>query len=209
MNELLNFFLPTPCIRCLKPGSPFCLNCQSTIELSSTPTSRLGIPGFAFCEYGELSAKIINSIKESGQTSLIGPVAGLMAKDWPQEFAKPTLIPIPSSAKNYRKRGYQHILKLTTALEKRIPAARSASLLRSVGDRVDQTSLSTTDRITNLKGAFSVDLRGYRSSGTPIVLVDDVITSGATIQAAYRALAEAGIAVAGFCVFAETRPKTR
>lgn len=209
MNDLLNFFLPTPCISCLKPGSPFCLKCQSAFVLSNTPTARLGISGFAFCAYGELSSKIINAIKESGQTSLIGPVAGLMAKNWPQEFSKPTLIPIPSSAKNYRKRGYQHILKLVSALEKRIPDATSASLLRSVSDRVDQTSLSPTDRLTNLSGAFSVDLRGFRPSGTPIVLVDDVITSGATIQAAYNALTEAGIAVAGFCVFAETRPKTR
>lgn len=208
MQELLNFFLPTPCIGCLKPGSPFCPKCQSTFLLHSKATSRFGVQGFAFCEYAELSSKIINAIKESGQTSLIGPVAGLMAQQWPTEFAAPMLVPIPSSAKNYRKRGYQHILKLTAALEKRLPGARSAALLSSVGDRSDQTSLSPSDRLTNLEGAFSVDLRGFSPSESPIVLVDDVITSGATIQAASQALTDAGMTVAGFCVFAETRPKT-
>ncbi|MEY2816094.1 MAG: hypothetical protein RJA78_670 [Actinomycetota bacterium] len=169
---------------------------------------RLGNQGFVFCDYGDLSAKIINAIKESGQTSLIGPLAGLMAKCWPQEFLRPTLVPIPSSAKNYRKRGYQHISKLTTALEKRIPGASSYSLLRSEGNRVDQVGLTPVNRITNLQGAFSVDLRGFSSGESPIVLVDDVITSGATVQSAKRALEEAGVRVAGFCVFAETKPRT-
>lgn len=209
MNELLNFFLPTPCISCEKPGSPFCLKCQAIFPTSAQTSNRLGVSGFAFCEYGDLSAKIINAIKESGQTSLIGPVAGLMSKDWPKEFSKPTLIPIPSSSKNYRKRGYHHILKLTAALEKRIPEAKSASLLRSVGDRDDQASLTPAERLSNLEGAFSVDLRGFSPGGSPIVLVDDVITSGATVQAAQKALEEAGVIVAGFCVFAETKPRTR
>jgi predicted amidophosphoribosyltransferase len=132
-----------------------------------------------------------------------------MSKDWPKEFSKPTLIPIPSSSKNYRKRGYHHILKLTAALEKRIPEAKSACLLRSVGDRDDQASLTPAERLTNLEGAFSVDLRGFSPGGSPIVLVDDVITSGATVHAAQKALEEAGVNVAGFCVFAETRPRTR
>jgi len=209
VNELLNFFLPTPCIGCEKPGSPFCLKCQANFSTSPEPSNRLGVHGFAFCEYGDLSAKIINAIKETGQTSLIGPVAGLMAKDWPKEFSKPILIPIPSSAKNYRKRGYQHILKLTAALEKRIPEAKSACLLRSISGRQDQTSLTPAERLTNLQGAFSVDLRGFSPGESPIVLVDDVITSGATVQAAQRALEEAGVIVAGFCVFADTRPRTR
>jgi predicted amidophosphoribosyltransferase len=209
VNEILNFFLPTPCISCEKPGSPFCLKCQASFSTSTQPSNRLVVQGFAFCEYGDLSAKIINAIKESGQTSLIGPVAGLMAKDWPKEFSKPTLIPIPSSAKNYRKRGYHHILKLTAALEKRIPEAKSAYLLRSIGDRKDQTSLTQGERLTNLQGAFSVDLRGFNPGESRIVLVDDVITSGATIQAAQRGLEEAGVIVAGFCVFADTRPRTR
>jgi len=209
VNELLNFFLPTPCISCEKPGSPFCLECQTSFPTSAQPANRLGIQGVAFCEYGDLPAKIINAIKEYGQTSLIGPIAGLMAKDWPKEISKPTLIPIPSSSKNYRKRGYQHILKLTAALEKRIPEAKSVSLLRSVRDREDQASLTPADRLANLQGAFSVDLRGFNPRESPIVLVDDVITSGATVQAAQRALEEAGVIVAGFCVFAETRPRTR
>lgn len=140
---------------------------------------------------------------------MIGPVAGLMAKHWPDELPSPLLIPIPSSAKNYRKRGYQHILKLASALEKRIPGAKSHALLRSVGDRLDQSRLSPADRLANLQGSFRVDLRGFADTQRPIVLIDDVITSGATIQSAHQALGESGLNVAGFCVFAETRPKTR
>lgn len=208
MDQLLNLFLPTPCIGCQKPGSPFCLECQSNFEFIGREVTKSTVHGYAFCDYGSLAGDIINAIKESGQTSLIGPVASLMAKNWPTELASPVLVPIPSSPANYKRRGYQHTLKLANALEKQIPGGTSRSLLRSTGDRLDQSKLLSAERRSNLEGAFEVDLRGFVDKGKLVVLIDDVVTTGATIAAACSALAEAGLSSVTFCVIAETRAKT-
>jgi predicted amidophosphoribosyltransferase len=52
-------------------------------------------------------------------------------------------------------------------------------------------------------------LRGFQGNDAPIVLIDDVITTGASIAAGVGALEEAGLGPISFCVFAETKPKTR
>lgn len=207
MNQLLDLFLPTPCIGCHKPGSPFCTKCQSEFLLARLRVSKAGRSGFAFTSYNSLAADIVNAIKESGQTSLIGPVASLMAKSWPKELVDVVLVPVPSSPANYKRRGYQHTLKLANALEKRIPGVTTRALLSSARERGDQVNLSPVERKSNLENAFSVDLRGFRDAGALLVLVDDVITTGATINAASSALEAAGLSVTGFCVFAETRAK--
>ncbi|MEI8231439.1 MAG: hypothetical protein WCG32_02565 [Actinomycetes bacterium] len=62
--------------------------------------------------------------------------------------------------------------------------------------------------MSNLEGAFEVDLRGFVDEGRPIVLIDDVVTTGATIASAFSALARAGLSPLTFFVFAEARTKT-
>jgi len=171
-------------------------------------TSRNEVSGFSFCSYGDLAAEVINAIKESGQTSLIGPVSGLMAKAWPEELRSAVLVPIPSSPANYKRRGYQHTLKLANALEKRIPGTETCALLRSENNRLDQAGLSPDERIRNVMGAFRADLRGFQAEGRAIVLIDDVLTTGATVSSAAKVLKEAGIEQLSFCVLAETRPKS-
>jgi ComF family protein len=209
MNQILDLFLPTPCVLCSKPGNPFCSKCRSGFELDCAQVAKLGISGFSFCTYESDSALIVNAIKEMGQTSLIGPIASLMARLWPEALSSPILVPIPSSPANYRRRGYQHTHKLASALEKRLPGSRVVPLLRSSRDRADQSALNPQERIANLNGAFSADLRGFQGTDAPIVLIDDVITTGASIAAGVRALKEVGLGPISFCVFAETKPKTR
>lgn len=188
-------------------GSPFCNACQPLLPLQARQVSRGEANGFAFCDYEGLSAAIINTIKENGQTSLTAPIAGLMARYWPTDLAEPVLVPIPSGPKNYKRRGYHHTNKLAYALEKRIPGSSTRLLLRSVTNRQDQSSLDPNGRFDNVLGAFQADLKGFQDDGKPIVLIDDVITTGATIAAASSALTNVGLANPVFCVLAETRPK--
>jgi len=208
MMKLLDLFLPTGCIGCKNLGSPLCSDCQPLLALQAREVSRGQAQGFAFCDYEGISAGIINAIKESGQTSLIGPVADLMAKSWPSALYAPVLVPIPSSPANYKRRGYQHVSKLAYALERRIPGSSTRLLLRSATNRLDQSTLRPAQRLGNVSGAFQADLRGFQSEGRAIVLLDDVLTTGATIAAAKHALEQAGLGGAVFCVLAETRSKS-
>ena len=144
----------------------------------------------------------MNSVKEKGLTSLTPAIANLITNSWPNAHRAITFVPIPSSRANAKKRGFSHTALLARELSKRVPASRARGLLRSTGSRADQVGLAPLERARNVEGAFKAELRGGRILGNPIVLVDDVITSGSTLKSAIGTLVESGIDVGGFLVFA-------
>lgn len=202
MKKILDWILPTPCVICLKLGAPFCVGCQQSFVTTSIVFEILGVPGFAISTYSAEAAVIVNSVKEKGVTSLIPYFAELIVPHWPQELLKPLLVPVPSSPSNTKKRGFSHTSIMARALARRLPGASYRELLKSARVRLDQVGLNPSGRLKNLDGAFSADLRGFHDRARPIVLVDDVLTSGATMAEAIASLRANGVEVAGFCVFA-------
>ncbi len=112
------------------------------------------------------------------------------------------LIPIPLSFKRLSERGFNQSLVLSQQLSRQ--KTHTNSLLR-MRNTLAQSSLPRNERLTNLKGAFAVapfmaaQLRGQR-----ILLIDDVMTSGATLNAAAQVLKQAGAARVSALVFART-----
>jgi predicted amidophosphoribosyltransferase len=96
-------------------------------------------------------------------------------------------------------------LLLARALAKKSRGISVANILVSGRDRKDQVLLSPKERVENLEAAFRVT--GNRPVEVPVILLDDVLTTGATLNEAYRTLTDSGVKVAGFCVFAQTRPR--
>jgi predicted amidophosphoribosyltransferase len=133
---------------------------------------------------------------------LIPYLADLIVPHWPGELLKPILVPIPSSPANTKKRGFSHTSIMARALARRVAGASSRELLKSARVRLDQVGLSPSDRVKNLEGAFRADLRGFQDRVRPVVLVDDVLTSGASVAEAIACLRASGVEVAGFFVFA-------
>lgn len=145
---------------------------------------------------------IINNLKEKGITSLTPSIANFAKQLWPEELKSAMLVPIPSSRTNSKKRGFSHTALIAKAIAKQVPGIRTWDLLRSQSKRLDQVGLSPKQRVENLQGAFRAETRGFHSLNRPIVLIDDVITSGATMSEAIRCLRTAGLEVASFLVFA-------
>ena len=98
-----------------------------------------------------------------------------------------TLTWVPGRARDKRRRGFDHaeLLARGVSLKLGIPAL---PLLRRIGDPPDQTSLSREERHRNLAGAFE----GTRSALGRVVIVDDLVTTGATLTACAAALRTTG-----------------
>lgn len=116
-----------------------------------------------------------------------------------------TLIPIPSSGQKIKERGFDSITKLCESIiQKNTSLNLDASNLYLRRSVIDQVGLSAAQRHTNLDGAFGV----RRTLHGKVVIVDDVVTTGATLNSAAKALKYAG-AQQVFAVTLCGSPKTR
>lgn len=105
------------------------------------------------------------------------------------------LIPIPLSKKRFRERGYNQVEKVVRAALTSLPpcVSLSTTVLKRTRDTLPQTTLSRGKRLTNMQDAFSVS-ENIDTNCTYIV-IDDVTTTGATMQAAREALSVHGVSV--------------
>jgi ComF family protein len=105
------------------------------------------------------------------------------------------ILPVPLSKERLQTRGFNQAWELASALAKRSGSAAktdSALLLRVKNTR-PQTELLRQERLANVKGAFQVEpLRAHVLKGQHVILVDDVMTSGASLFTAAEALRAAG-----------------
>jgi ComF family protein len=112
------------------------------------------------------------------------------------------VLPMPLSRERLALRGFNQSLELARVLA---PRGVDASLLLRLRDTAPQTALSLRERRANVRGAFGVDpLRVRELSGRDVLLVDDVMTSGASLYAAARVLLASGASRVSALVIART-----
>lgn len=137
----------------------------------------------------------------AGAVGLVAPTGP--APPGPAPFL---LVPVPSAPRAVRARAHDRAGRLAARaaadLRGRGWPVRAVPLLRLTRTVADQAGLSTTERTANLAGAL---VAGRALDGRPVVLVDDVVTTGATLAEAVRALRAAGAIVHGAAVVAATR----
>ena len=119
------------------------------------------------------------------------------------------VLPVPLSTPRLAERGYNQAWELTRSLQGQSSCAAiadSALLLRTRHTR-PQSELKRSERHDNVKGAFALEpLRATHVAGRRVMLVDDVMTSGASLLAAATALRQAGAAEVSAIVLARTAP---
>jgi ComF family protein len=112
------------------------------------------------------------------------------------------LIPMPLSRPRLRERGYNQALVLARALA---PGKIAPQLLLRIHDTPPQSTLPRADRLRSVANAFALEpLQAHRLRGKRVVLLDDVMTSGASLHAAAGVLRQAGATHITGMVFART-----
>lgn len=156
----------------------------------------------------DLASSAVWHLKYRGMRSLAGPMAYLMAT----RFAKngnrawfndgPLLVPVPLHPRRLAERGYNQAELLAHELGKLTAMEVAPDALKRVRRTESQVSTSSRhERLENMHGAFSANL-SERIRGRSVILIDDVSTTGATLDDCTRALKEAGATTVTGLVFA-------
>lgn len=218
-----------PCLARFMSGQPCCTACAlplPTLLPAEPPTA----PRFcascmrqrppmdatlAAVAYAYPWSALISRYKFGEQPGWAGFFAGLLlrtpgvAQALGELDAQDWLIPLPLSAERLQLRGFNQSWELASALarQSRTPAQADTRLLLRLRHTRPQSQLGREARLANVRGAFQVDpLRAAQLDGRRVVLVDDVMTSGASLFAAAQALRDAGAAQITALVLARTAP---
>lgn len=224
-DSAVDLFLGSACVGCGRPGPPLCLGCG--VELRRFPTAawpsprpaRLPQP-FAVASYDAAAKAAVIAHKEHAVLPLAKPLGAALALSVMAVLAaspargsagRPILlVGPPSAARVVRERGHDPLARIVGQARRSLRAAGIAAAVGSVLTRsrvvADQAGLSAGDRAANLAGAFDLKAGSRRRlAGRWVVVVDDVMTTGATAAEAARALSGSGAVVLGVAVVAATR----
>ena len=144
-----------------------------------------------------------------GWTALAEPMGERMARlGWPADVVaeRTAYVPVPLAAARQRERGFNQAELLARAVARRQARPVWADVLRRERFSATQTRLTPSERAANVHQAFHVSpVARARIAGTHLVLVDDVLTTGATLNAAATVLFEAGARIISYLTFGRAR----
>jgi ComF family protein len=219
-EALLDFARVPVCPRCLADPKPFeaeffCVSCKTPFvnrapldEAGQCALCRLGMKGFdAVYTYGSYEGtlrKLVHLFKY-GRMELLSKRFGVMlATALPREVAFDVVVPMPLHWRKRWARGFNQSELLAKEIGRRWGAAVS-NVARRKKNTTAQAGLTNAKRRANVEGAF--EIRG-RLDGKHVLLVDDVMTTGATASACARALKGAGAARVTLLTLARTDRRT-
>jgi ComF family protein len=226
----LDIALPTLCVACREPvdGEGVCAACWAKLSFIAPPyCPRLGIPfvydpgpellsmeaianppayarARAAVRYDDVARSLVHALKYQDRTDLAPIMGHWMARAGRELLGEAdVLIPVPLHWRRGWSRRYNQSGALARVIERHSGVRLASEALRRTRRTEQQIGLSRTQRASNVQGAFKVaPERNGDVAGRRVILVDDVLTSGATVDACARALLRAKAASVDVLVFA-------
>ena len=224
-REIAGLVLPVDCAGCGHPRTELCERCRGLLG-GAASVRRVGPspeppglpPVYAAGRYGDEVRAVVLAHKERGALGLARPLGAALAGAVVRAAGRPNpraaasrpplvLVPVPSSRRAVAQRGHDATARIARAaareLRRQGVPARAAAVLRQRRPVVDQTLLAAGGRLANLSGALEAARTvGPLFAAGPVIVVDDLMTTGASLTVAARAVTVAGGRVAGAAVVA-------
>lgn len=213
--KLLNLIYPPVCAACQRPleeiKTPICVNCLLNLPIIAHDTiqqerARQKFDGkvnirkvnvYLLFEKGNVTQKLMYALKYRNKQDLGSWLGEKYADELPQsqdEEQFDILVPIPLHPAKEKQRGYNQSLAIAEGLSKKLNLPVWADGLIKTVNNPSQTKKGRFERFQNASEIFQIN-PAYEYAGKHICLVDDVLTTGATLEAAAIVLLEQGSTV--------------
>lgn len=219
IEQVFQFLAPHDCISCGKEGRVLCLGCADTklefvpdrcyLCLSPSPYGKTCLPCRATSplryvrvrtSYGEIAKQVVHALKFTHARDAAKLIAEEMARQLPRFRSNVIIAHVPAASSHVRLRGFDQSALIARELG-RIMGLRHMHILGRVGQQ-RQVGASPMLRRTQLQEVFRPLSKGL-TNGAHILLIDDVLTTGSTLEAAAGALRGAGAKAVDAVVFAQ------
>jgi predicted amidophosphoribosyltransferase len=203
----LDMAMPATCVGCYREGTTLCRECGRALgkrlAVASDPpaTTPVGLPAPLFrlescAPFAGITRRAIDRLSAAGQRRLSGPLGEAIANRWKAAGAGgDVLVPVPDSAASVRARGYDESVLLARAAGRRL----HLPVVEALGRRTQ----------TIPDGEMFEVIGARRIEGLSVVLIDDVVTTGATLVACAAALLKAGAREVSAATVASDRSPTQ
>ncbi|MFX0575565.1 ComF family protein [Nocardia nepalensis] len=205
MRTLLDLILAMDCAGCGVVGVGWCGECAGTLQrppVRVRPRTDPGVPCWALGPYAGPARWAVLAVKERGRRDLAEPLGLALAHGLTRlrDGERPlVLIPAPSRRAAARRRGGDPVVRTARAAARWLPDCRVVPMLRVWWGVRDSVGLTSSERQHNMRGRVIARPGAAAESEIPanaeVVLVDDVLTTGATARESVRALHHIGVPV--------------
>lgn len=221
LERLINIIAPNDCLVCGAEGSILCDWCKPDAALvipSRCYKCQKQIKDFLVCpkckprtklthvwvvtEYTDIAKKLVQSLKFSYKREAAQIIAEYMSEVLPYLTPETMIVPVPTANVRVRQRGFDHAVLIAKALSQQ-KAVHNAPILKRTGSS-RQVGAKREQRLRQLTNAFWVSNPAMIHK-KHIVLVDDVVTTGATLETVAGVLKKAGAASVSAVVFAQAK----
>jgi len=197
-SDLKYLLFPIRCFGCRELGYSICSECRQQWNPHRYQSRVTNLAVYSAITYSPIAKNILLAAKEQGVKSadqLVRNAVSVSIHELFKKYPSCALVPIPSSASSNRRRGRDFINEIAISVARDLGVA-VLPLLEHQRKIRDQSKLNVSNRHQNLAMALSIkpQFRG-NYSGERVVILDDLVTTGATIGEANRALTRGGFKV--------------
>lgn len=213
---MLDAVLPLQCGGCGAPGTRWCAVCAAQLAVGPdeprviAPRLDPRVPVFALGRYAGARRQAIVAVKERGRSDLVAPLACALGAalqrllSWQMVDLPLTIVPAPTRRSAARRRGGDPITRIAAAVAADHTGVTVAPALRMRALTRDSVGLGSGARERNIAGRVLLRRRGLAdfSGAGDVLIVDDVVTTGATLAESVRVLRQARVRVCAALVIA-------
>ena len=220
LNRLLDLIAPEDCLECQSEGSVWCELCRlqyeplpsrcflchkqtTNYQTCKTCYAKTNLKTvYVYGEYCGINKSLIYALKFNCKRHAAKPISSSMAQLLPYFVNSPVIVNIPTAPNRARQRGFDHTQMLAKELAKQTNLNYKKLLVRT--NSLRQVGAKRQQRINQIKDSFRLKVN---SGIVPehIILVDDVVTTGATLSEATKILKQAGVKKVNSLVFAYSK----